>query len=304
MKCEWRFSSGDSYLTSGDAVIFRPFAIHHGYLPPKYHPPNQKWIFQEHEAPSRTWNKHRTEMSFWSSFNVSISFVHEADIVHSENAFQCSFDPEFKPSLRPDFVYIRNKTGTILWVVSNCHFTSGREDYVNEMKKFINIDIYGSCGKGRICGGYSAYHGHNCTKQFINRYKFYLAFENSFCNNYYTEKLTKTIGVDTIPVVMGLVNYSSLLMPGTFIDVRDFSSVNALTDHLNYLDQNYTAYNEIIERKRSAKCVKSYTRPYFCELCHHLHINKYRRQTIADPRVWWGTDRQCRSKDAFFKGIR
>ncbi|ELU04046.1 hypothetical protein CAPTEDRAFT_80587, partial [Capitella teleta] len=75
-------------------------------------------------------------------------------------------------------------------------------------------------------------------------YKFYLAFENSFCNNYYTEKLTKLNSVDTIAVVMGLVNYSSVLTPGTFIDVRDFPSVKALTDHLKYLDNNDTAYNE------------------------------------------------------------
>ncbi|ELU14463.1 hypothetical protein CAPTEDRAFT_65307, partial [Capitella teleta] len=259
-----------SYLTNGDAVIFRPFAIRHGYRPPEHHPPNQKWVFQEHESPIRTWNKQRNGMGMWKSFNISISFVPEADIVHSSDAFQCSIDPDFKPSLPPDFDYIKNKTGTVLWIVSNCHSRSGREGYVKEMKKHIAVDVYGKCGKGIICGGYSAYRGHNCTGAFIGRYKFYLAFENSLCNHYYTEKLTKTIGVDTIPVVMGLVNYSSILTPGTFIDVRDFSSVKALTDHLNYLDQNDTAFNEIIKRKRSVNCVKSYTRPYFCMLCHYL----------------------------------
>ncbi|ELT99121.1 hypothetical protein CAPTEDRAFT_66605, partial [Capitella teleta] len=158
-------------------------------------------------------------------------------------------------------------------MVSNCQFTSGREYYVKEMQKHLDVDIYGHCGKDLVCGEFGELRV-DCVKEFISKYKFYLAYENSFCDNYYTEKLTKMIDVDTIPVVMGWVNFTSVLQPGTFIDVRDFPSVKALTEYLNYLDQNDTAFNEIIERKRATKCVESYPNRYFCRLCHYLHQNK------------------------------
>ena len=41
---------------------------------------------------------------------------------------------------------VNKKTKGVAWIVSNCHSSSGREQYVNELKKFIQVDVYGSCG--------------------------------------------------------------------------------------------------------------------------------------------------------------
>ncbi len=32
------------------------------------------------------------------------------------------------------------------WVVSNCKTINKREEYVTELQKFIEVDIYGGCG--------------------------------------------------------------------------------------------------------------------------------------------------------------
>ncbi|ELT94754.1 hypothetical protein CAPTEDRAFT_124454 [Capitella teleta] len=302
MKCKWERSHGGSYLTKGDAVLFRPFRTGLKDFLPTRHPPNQKWIFHERESPYRTWDKYRMKMDFWASFNVSVLYTGDADIIYSRYAVQCEKNPEYKPQFPPNLDYIKNKTGVALWIVSDCTSTNGRRDYVHEMQKYIDIDIYGGCGKGEVCGKYREFHI-DCVNQFIETYKFYLAFENSLCQDYYTEKLTKTIGLNVIPVVMGLVNYSSIVTPGTFIDVRDFQSVKALTDYLSYLDNNNTAFNEIIERRRATNCTQNFQYKSVCQLCHYLHQNKDRRQTIQDPRVFWGTDRQCVTKETFFTGI-
>ncbi|ELU06051.1 hypothetical protein CAPTEDRAFT_76756, partial [Capitella teleta] len=180
-------------------------------------------------------------------FNISILYNEDADIVHHFYAFQCEVNHRYKP--KNNLNYITQKTGNVLWMVSNCNFTSGREYYVREMQKYIDVDIYGECGNGNVCGEYKELR-QDCVQQFIGKYKFYLSFENSFCDDYYTEKISKLIGVDTIPVVMGLTNYTAILTPGTFIDVRDFSSVKSLTDYLTYLQKNNTAFHEIIERRR------------------------------------------------------
>lgn len=41
---------------------------------------------------------------------------------------------------------ISNKTKGVAWIVSNCHSSSDREEYVIELKKYIPVDVYGKCG--------------------------------------------------------------------------------------------------------------------------------------------------------------
>ena len=40
---------------------------------------------------------------------------------------------------------IKNKTKLVAWVVSNCGAGNGRDDYVNELSKYITVDVYGGC---------------------------------------------------------------------------------------------------------------------------------------------------------------
>ena len=40
---------------------------------------------------------------------------------------------------------IKNKNKLVAWVVSNCGARNGRDDYENELKKYITVDVYGRC---------------------------------------------------------------------------------------------------------------------------------------------------------------
>jgi hypothetical protein len=105
--------------------------------------------------------------------------------------------------------YAANKTKQVAWFVSNCgaryshlfsyeirqsldfeqriyffFFRNGRLNYARELGKYINVDIYGACGSKR-CARSSA---DKCFSLLDKEYKFYLAFENSNCKNYITEK--------------------------------------------------------------------------------------------------------------------
>ena len=44
-------------------------------------------------------------------------------------------------------VSAQNKTKLVAWIVSNCQSRSGRERYVDELKRHIPVDIYGKCGQ-------------------------------------------------------------------------------------------------------------------------------------------------------------
>ena len=80
--------------------------------------------------------------------------------------------------------YAANKTKAVAWFVSNCGARNGRLDYAKELQKYIQVDIYGSCGSKR-CPRSQA---DQCFKLLDRDYKFYLAFENSNCKDYITEK--------------------------------------------------------------------------------------------------------------------
>ena len=49
--------------------------------------------------------------------------------------------------------------------------------------------------------------GVQCFTNIAERYWFYLAFENTICNDYITEKFWRTLDLKTVPIVMGGGNY-------------------------------------------------------------------------------------------------
>ncbi len=77
-----------------------------------------------------------------------------------------------------------------------------------------------------------------CFEQLASQYKFYISFENSLCDEYVTEKLTRALESNLVPIVMGGVDYKRIAPPNSFINVDDFPTVKALADYLRYLDRN------------------------------------------------------------------
>ena len=140
--------------------------------------------------------------------------------------------------------HAKDKSRLAAWFVSNCHTQSRRETYAQEMLKYMPIDIYGKCGN-LTCDKVKD----NCGKLLL-QYKFYLAFENSLCMDYITEKFTRTFQKPLVGVVLGAADYKKYAPQETYIDVRDFSSPRALAEYLLYLAKNDTAYNSIIHKKK------------------------------------------------------
>ena len=57
---------------------------------------------------------------------------------------------------------------------------------------------------------------------FIALVRFYISFENAICADYITEKTYNALKLNTIPIVLGGVNYTSLLPPKSFINAAKF----------------------------------------------------------------------------------
>ena len=74
------------------------------------------------------------------------------------------------------------------------------------------------------------------------QYWFYLAFENSNCPDYITEKLWRILDMPIVPIVMGGGDYATLAPPHSVIDVNYFPSVQSLANYLEYLMKNPVSY--------------------------------------------------------------
>ena len=126
-----------------------------------------------------------------------------------------------------------------------------------------------------------------------NTYKFYLAFENSVCNDYMTEKLYRTMRMGgIIPVVLGGANYSQLVPPHSVINVMDYSSPRALAEFLYKLDRNDTLYNEYFQWQYHYVAVQEEI--CWCRLCKYLHANINQTKVYGNIRHWYSVAERCR----------
>ncbi|ELU12069.1 hypothetical protein CAPTEDRAFT_44978, partial [Capitella teleta] len=229
-----------SAVSTSHAVLFHARHLVEQSQVPKERPPGQKWVFYETEPPPKTWDRVDYDMDTWKQFNISATYATDADIMHSLYKLKCRKVKEWQPSGRN---HAANKTKMAAWIVSNCNSDSRREVYVDELRKYVQVDEYGACGTDTHCGTYPK--GAECIDRLLEKdYKFYLAFENGFCSEYYTEKIGKILDLNVIPVVMGSINYTEILPKDAFIDFKDFRSAAQLAKFLIYLDSNDTLYNE------------------------------------------------------------
>ena len=202
--------------------------------------------------------------------------------------------------------YAANRSHLAIWMVSNCYPVNKRWKYVQALQKHIQIDVYGKCGTHTLPNCHLLKHAeafHKCKaydEQVISQYKFYLAFENSFCEDYVTEKaFVATRGAfHPLPILMGGGDYEHYLPPNSYLDVRNFSSPEALVKWVRYLDQNDQAYNSYFRWKNRYYCVWP---DYFCSLCKSIHGLRNKRNVVHNLENVF-TNKQCVAPAKYYKG--
>jgi alpha-1,3-fucosyltransferase len=123
------------------------------------------------------------------------------------------------------------------------------------------------------------------------KYKFYLSFENSICEEYVTEKFFEIANRDIVPIVYGGADYKRIAPPHSFIDALEFTP-EALAQYLTILDANDELYNEFFWWKSHYKVeagLKQMARHGFCDLCKKLHQDQVPKcypelETEWDPK--------------------
>ena len=255
----------------------------------------QIFVFFHVESPG--W-RHAKDLHFHrlgDIFNVTMTYLEHPDT----DIFVHRGVP--KPRVLPEdelLHAVKNKTKMVAWVVSNCkNPASSRDRYAAELRKYVDVDIYGKCGIP--CN--DTWLGMDCFHMIEKQYKFYLAFENSFCVDYVTEKMYRTLNLNLVPIALNGANNSKLLPSHSYIDVRDFRSPRHLAEYLNELDSNHTRYMEYFAwRKTYVR--RTYPQP-FCELCRILHNETHRYKDNFEPNVYWNATKYCHTREEEYAAV-
>ncbi len=158
---------------SADLVIFKD----HFTMPSFERTPDQLWMLYLLECPLHTQMFKQKNVFNWTS-----TYRKDSTIVAPYERWQYYNDNLRQVKQLRD--YSANKTKAVAWFVSNCGARNGRLNYAKELANYIQVDIYGACGTKRCPRAQSA----SCFDMLNRDYKFYLAFENSNCRDYITEK--------------------------------------------------------------------------------------------------------------------
>ena len=184
----------------------------------------------------------------------------------------------------------RNRS--VAWAVSHCGTASKRERYARQLKRYIDVDIYGRCGAKSGCKRGDK----SCLSMRIpSTYKFYLGFENSLCQDYVTEKMFRPLTTEILPIVYGGTNYSRDAPPHSVINVADYSSPKELARYLKYLSANETEYTSYFQWRNSYKITRAHETIAmgFCKLCEIVNTPNFHK-TYRNMKSWWSKGK-CKS---------
>ncbi|CAJ0606885.1 unnamed protein product [Cylicocyclus nassatus] len=247
---------------------------------------NQYFIYFSQESPKNS----RANIPYDSFYNMSLGFRHDSP-TSSPYGYTVKLSARSRLSKEVvDMTRVNKKSKGAAWFVSHCYTNSKREKYVEQLQKHFPVDIYGGCSQLKCA------RGGKCENALDDEYHFYIAFENSICKDYVTEKLwNQGYRRDVVPIVLKRSLVEKIVPPHSFIAADDFNTTKDLANYLRYLMQNKSAYTEYFNWRRDYKVVfldgnahDSLERPWgFCQICRLIWENPRPHYSIPNFKKYW-----------------
>ena len=301
-RCEWSTNKED--YTRSDAVLFHLYNNHKNkdfrlaHLPKRFSS-QQKWIFMAREPQAFYYPEQLKLLN--DSFNLTMTFQSDSDVVIPYGTFwrHPTASQAYKASMKLD--YLSGKTKLVAWLVSNCKTSSRREEFVKQLQQHIPIDVYGKCGN--LTTDTNSANGFR--DEIAKKYMFYIAFENSDCDDYISEKFWNSLHIGIIPIVRGQRGkYKKFAPPNSYIHADAFVAPELLANHLKEISKNSTLFHKYHEWRRhydaNYKFFTTNSR-WMCDLCDKVHNSKPQTVNIynhfsEDSRCFTYLDHQGRDR--------
>ncbi|CAJ0602163.1 unnamed protein product [Cylicocyclus nassatus] len=230
-------------------------------------------------------------------FNATITYRQDSRYFHPYGQFQprTQSDPvgSVITAQQVSDAIIHKKKGSLIFI-SNCHSPSKREKLIIELGKVTDVTVRGKCEDALSINTNtkSIYCKTDCSDdELINTHRFYIAFENSDCNDYITEKFYSRISQLLVPIVLKRRIYEAAGIPEhSYIAVDDFEDITELGNHLNFLLRNDTAYLRYFEWTKHFRKPDAYVGHALCTLCEDIYSRK--KLIVSDIREFYDKD-QC-----------
>lgn len=224
-------------------------------------------------------------------FNWTATYRHDSDLVAPYEKWvlypDATEDPAREESAPTNFY---KRTKDVAWFVSNCNARNGRLEFARKLGAYIGVDVFGACSDKK-CPRYNK----GCFEMLDTTYKFYLAFENSNCKDYITEKFfVNGLNHTIVPIVMGArkSEYTRAAPPDSFIHVDDFNSPKELAEYLREISGNHERWESFLWSRKRGELINTY---FFCRLCAMLH-DEIPRKVYPDIHAWWAGPEVCTSR--------
>ena len=290
------FTINKSEIGTVDAVVI------HGFYtdPPPRRNENQVYVLYFFESPVRKMSRYKDKPKWQNVFNLTFTYMYDEETdIPAAHGMAVKL-PEPNPNaLTEVHEAVKEKTKMVLWIVSNCDSYNGRMEYARKLGQNIPLDIVGACGNISCPLPKTS---STCITKLAKDYMFFLSFENSHCDDYYTEKVISPLMLGMVPVTMGRANYSRVLPPGSFIDAMDYSP-KQLAQKMLYLKKHLDEYLQYFQWRRDYTMVRSQRRPGFCRLCEILHTTNYPYKSNFNVSRYWDSKRLCLTKEEHLKQL-
>ncbi|XP_063382915.1 alpha-(1,3)-fucosyltransferase C-like [Cydia fagiglandana] len=301
-------------ISQFDAVAFHGPEITK-YVPgPKVRSPHQKYVFVSRETPQYypicdkrydgyfnwTWT-YRLD-SDGSYGYVTIRNI-SGDIIGPNKIMHWIKLGAMQPVDNETKMLLERKNKAAAWFVSNCDTHSRRENIVtklqSKLKRYgLGIDIFGECTRAsKKCPKTRM---NECLKMVQEEYYFYLSFENSFSEDYVTEKLLTALQNYAVPVVLGGANYTRFMPDGIYLHggkMQQFRLAKEMKAIIKDKDRYYSffkwrnhySYHDKDEAPDSDD---------LCRMCEMLHDQALvKKETVyKDFRKWWNVPGACSTR--------
>ena len=285
------------YFSKSSAVIFHSEASNlmtdRTFLLSLKRPPQQRWIYYNRESPQKSPGP--STMKQWNFlFNWTMTYRLDSDIVYT-NCAEILPNKKYLGGFDPKRNYLEGKNKTAIALISNCQ--QDRLNVVRLLKKYIDVDIRGGCGKPCV--------PRDSCFSLISNYKFYLAFENCICRDLLTEKSkSNAFEHGTVPVIISGASLSNptLVPPNSYINALDFKRVKDLADHLKHIGSQPKLYNEFFKWRDhwDLYYIGRNPKDFPCHVCDKLYEpNLEEIKIYKDIADWHSVKRNCQKYPVF-----